>query len=126
MTGGTATASWGATEPRVPLIGKTGTTDGSKDTWMVGASTTVATAAAVVSVNGSANQRSISFDSGQAATARHRMWPIVMSVANAKYGGWEFTTAGMGPVAPQQSPQDPIEPTDEEESESETTATQPE
>ena len=126
MTGGTATASWGATEPRVPLIGKTGTTDGSKDTWMVGASTTVATAAAVVSVNGSANQRSISFDSGQAATARHRMWPIVMSVANAKYGGWEFTTAGMGPVAPQQSPQDPIEPTEEEESESETTATQPE
>ena len=100
MTGGTATASNAGTQPRVPLIGKTGTTDGAKDTWMVGASSKVATVAAVVSVNGSANQRGISFDSGSAATARHRMWPIVMSVAAAKYGGDGFTMAGMGPVAP--------------------------
>lgn len=102
MTGGTATASNRAVSPYVPLIGKTGTTDGNKDTWMVGASTAVATAAAVVSVNGEANQRAINFDSGQAATARHRMWPIVMSVAAAKYGGGEFSMAGPGPVAPRQ------------------------
>ena len=57
MTNGTAQASNGATNPNVPMIGKTGTTDGAKDTWMVGASTAVATVAAVVSVNGSANQR---------------------------------------------------------------------
>ncbi|NUT59217.1 MAG: penicillin-binding protein [Agromyces sp.] len=100
MTGGTATASNSATNPRVPLIGKTGTTDGAKDTWMVGASTKVAIAAAVVSVNGDANQRGISFDSGSAATARHRMWPMVMSVAAAKYGGDGFTEGGLGPVAP--------------------------
>ena len=55
-------ASYGATSPRVPLIGKTGTTDGAKDTWMCGASSKVATVAAVVSVNGEANQRGISFD----------------------------------------------------------------
>jgi beta-lactam-binding protein with PASTA domain len=33
------------------------------------------------------------FDSGYAATARHRMWPDVMSVANAKYGGDDFADA---------------------------------
>jgi membrane peptidoglycan carboxypeptidase len=98
MSGGTGQASNSATSPRVPLIGKTGTTDGAKDTWMVGASTKVATAAAVVSVTGDANQRRINFASGQAATARHRMWPAVMSVAAAKYGGDAFTQAGPGPV----------------------------
>ncbi|MDQ0575776.1 transglycosylase domain-containing protein [Agromyces albus] len=100
MTSGTAQASNQGTNPRVPLIGKTGTTDGAKDTWMVGASSKVATVAAVVSVNGEANQRGIFFDSGQAATARHRMWPAVMSVAAAKYGGDGFTEIGPAPVGP--------------------------
>nr|WP_240898429.1 transglycosylase domain-containing protein [Agromyces luteolus] len=99
MTQGTAVASRAATVPAVPLIGKTGTTDGAKDTWMVGASSKVATAAAVVSVNGDANQRGIWFATGQAATARHRMWPEVMSVAAAKFGGDGFTQAGLGPVS---------------------------
>ena len=98
MTDGTAQQSWGDTVPRVPLIGKTGTTDGGKDTWMVGASSKVATVAAVVSVTGEARQRSIRFDSGPAATARHRMWPAVMSVANAKYGGDELVEIGPIPV----------------------------
>ena len=90
MTSGTAQQSYQGTVPRVPMIGKTGTTDGNKDTWMSGASTKVATVAAVVSLTGDANQRAVFFDSGQAATARHRMWPAVMSVANAKYGGDDF------------------------------------
>ena len=98
MTSGTAQQSNQNTVPQVPLIGKTGTTDGAKDTWMAGASTKVATVAAVVSVTGDRNQRGTSFDSGQAATARHRMWPIVMSVAAAKYGGGGFTEAAPGPV----------------------------
>lgn len=92
MTSGTATQSWTSTSPRVPMIGKTGTTDGNKDTWMNGASSEVATVAAVVSVTGDANQRAVTFDSGLASTARHRMWSEVMSVANAKYGGNAFTT----------------------------------
>ncbi|WP_243695400.1 penicillin-binding transpeptidase domain-containing protein [Agromyces protaetiae] len=100
MTSGTGSQSNGALAPWAPAIGKTGTTDGAKDTWMVGASTSVATAAAVVSVTGDANQRGLYFDSGQAATARHRMWPMVMSVANAKYGGGTFTEDGPGAVAP--------------------------
>jgi len=95
LTEGSATQSYGATSPRVPMIGKTGTTDGAKDTWMSGASTKVATVVGVVSVTGDANQRAsrYSFDSGSAATARHRMWPDIMSVANAKYGGDEFAEA---------------------------------
>jgi len=48
MTNGTAQESWHKTTPRVPLIGKTGTTDAAKDTWMSGASTKVATVVAVV------------------------------------------------------------------------------
>lgn len=104
MEYGTGYASSAALDPWRPVIGKTGTTDGAKDTWMVGATTEVATAAAVVSVNGDANQRGIWFASGEAATARHRMWPIVMSAATRKYGGGEFRMDGPGPVAPFTSP----------------------
>jgi membrane peptidoglycan carboxypeptidase len=99
MMDGTGRQSNNGVVPSVPLIGKTGTTDGAKDTWMVGASTKVATAAAVVSVTGEANQRGLRFASGETATARHRMWPIVMSVAAAKYGGDPFTEAAPAPVA---------------------------
>ncbi|MDY7544603.1 MULTISPECIES: transglycosylase domain-containing protein [unclassified Cryobacterium] len=97
MTRGTAIASNSATSPKVPMIGKTGTTDGNKDTWMGGASSKVATVVGVMSVTGDKDQRTTYFDdlrapgtsraTVQAATARHRMWPAVMSVANAKYGG---------------------------------------
>jgi membrane peptidoglycan carboxypeptidase len=107
MTEGTAVQSNSATSPRVPMFGKTGTTDNAKNTWMSGASSKVATVVGVVTVTGEANQRAIRFASGPAATARHRMWPDVMSVANAKYGGDPF--AGV-PVAP--------EPTDTENNDS--------
>ena len=39
MSGGTAQQSHYGTSPHVPMIGKTGTTDYAKDTWMSGAST---------------------------------------------------------------------------------------
>jgi membrane peptidoglycan carboxypeptidase len=93
MTRGTGGPSNGRTRPPVPLIGKTGTTDGAKDTWMSGASTKVATVAAVVAVNGAIDQRRSRFPSGLVSDARHRMWPAVMSVANAKYGGGQFPEA---------------------------------
>ncbi|MDJ0325430.1 transglycosylase domain-containing protein [Cryobacterium sp. PH31-AA6] len=104
MTSGTAQQSYQATSPRVPMIGKTGTTDGNKDTWMSGASTKVATVAAVISLTGDANQRAVFFDSGQAATARHRMWPAVMSVANAKYGGGDFAMSSPNAVIRSSTP----------------------
>ncbi|MCU1445155.1 MAG: Penicillin-binding protein [Cryobacterium sp.] len=93
LTEGSAVQSNGNTFPKVPMIGKTGTTDFAKDTWMSGASSNIATVVGVVSVTGERNQRQTYFDSGQAATARHRMWPDIMSVANAKYGGDDFEEA---------------------------------
>ena len=101
MTRGTAVQSNSATNPHVQMIGKTGTTDSAKDTWMSGASSRVATVVGVVSVTGSANQRKMTFASGPVATARHRMWPAVMSVANAKYGGTPFVDpAAANPAQP--------------------------
>jgi membrane peptidoglycan carboxypeptidase len=93
LTNGSGRQSYSDTFPKAPMIGKTGTTDGAKDTWMSGASSKVATVVGVVSVTGDANQRRISFDGDSAATARHRMWPDIMSVANAKYGGDDFVEA---------------------------------
>jgi membrane peptidoglycan carboxypeptidase len=94
---GTGAESYRKTSPKVAMIGKTGTTDGNIDTWMSGASSKVATVVGVVALKGEGktnlDQRDAYFDSGQAATARHRMWPDVMSVANAKYGGDDFTEA---------------------------------
>ena len=97
MARGTAVQSNTGTTPWVPMFGKTGTTDGAKDTWMSGASSKVATVVGVVTVTGNANQRAINFESGPAATARHRMWPAVMSVANAKYGGDPFPGVSITP-----------------------------
>lgn len=100
MTNGTAQQSNAGSKPTVPMIGKTGTTDGAKDTWMSGASSKVATVVAVVSLTGAVNQRRLNFPSGPVATARHRMWPAVMSVANAKYGGDNLAEVGGPPAAP--------------------------
>ncbi|TFC55092.1 PASTA domain-containing protein [Cryobacterium sp. TMB3-1-2] len=106
LTEGSATQSNDSTYPKVPMIGKTGTTDGAKDTWMTGASSKVATVVGVVAVTGEANQRSrdYAFESGSAATARHRMWPDIMSVANAKYGGDEFSEASTNVIQGAQVP----------------------
>ncbi|QEO13658.1 PASTA domain-containing protein [Agromyces intestinalis] len=91
FNGGTASAS--NTGTGVPHIGKTGTTDNAFDTWMVGSSTTAATAVWVGNITGGdyrTNLRTVSFDSGSAATARHRIWPMIMELADNKYGGSEF------------------------------------
>ncbi|WP_083363921.1 transglycosylase domain-containing protein [Microterricola viridarii] len=85
---GTAVAS--NTGSGVPHIGKTGTTDDAKDTWMIGSSTTAATAVWVGNVIYDANLRDLSFESGAAATARHRIWPRIMAYADARWGGAAF------------------------------------
>lgn len=88
FNGGTASSA--DPETGVPHIGKTGTTDNNEGTWMNGASTRVATVTWVGNVTGHANLRQIDFDSGGAATARHRMWSQIMEFADNKYGGDEF------------------------------------
>ncbi len=95
-SGGTARASYNATSPKVPMIGKTGTTDSAKDTWMSGASSKVATVAGIVNVSGPPkNQRTWAgrLNGFRTSESRHSIWPDVMSVANAKYGGDEFPEA---------------------------------
>ncbi|QTX06156.1 transglycosylase domain-containing protein [Agromyces archimandritae] len=90
-----ATASESNTGTGIAHIGKTGTTDHAKDTWMVGASTAVATAVWVGAVTGDVNQRELSsFDSGPVQTARHRMWKSIMTLADEKYGGNAFSDPG--------------------------------
>ena len=91
FNGGTADQS--NTGTGVPHIGKTGTTDYAFDTWMNGASTKVATAVWVGNVTGGDNRtslREIDFGSGYGASARHRIWKAIMTVADNKYGGDDF------------------------------------
>ena len=90
MSDGTGQSSAYRTEPWVPMIGKTGTTDNAEATWMSGASSKVSTVVGVFNVTGHVNLRDTYFDSGQAAQLRHQIWPRVMSYANAKYGGDPF------------------------------------
>lgn len=88
---GTAVAS--NTGTGVPHIGKTGTTDNAFDTWMVGASTKASTAVWVGNVTGGdarTNLRQVDFFSGYGATARHRIWPAIMTIADTKFGGDPF------------------------------------
>ncbi len=72
------------------MIGKTGTTDEAYATWMSGASSKVATVAGVYNASGFTNLRNVDFGGSQAAVIRHTLWPDVMNVANAKYGGDAF------------------------------------
>jgi membrane peptidoglycan carboxypeptidase len=76
----------------VAHIGKTGTTDDAKHTWMIGASTKAATAVWVGNVVGGANLRDLSFESGRAATARHRIWKRIGRAADVAWGGDDFAS----------------------------------
>ncbi|MGG7464706.1 transglycosylase domain-containing protein [Plantibacter sp. YIM 135347] len=89
--GGTANAS--NTYDGTPLIGKTGTTDNNEATWMSGASTKAATIVGVFNATGHVNLRNTKFDGTQVAVLRHSIWPQIMKVANAKYGGDDFGAA---------------------------------
>ncbi|WP_240037102.1 transglycosylase domain-containing protein [Leifsonia flava] len=93
MSQGTGSTSNGRTDPQVPMIGKTGTTDNNEATWMSGASTKVATTVGVFNVTGHVNLRDTYFNGTQAAVIRHQIWPAIMSAANAKYGGDGFPDA---------------------------------
>jgi membrane peptidoglycan carboxypeptidase len=87
---GDGTAVSSNPETGVPHIGKTGTTDNAEDTWMIGASTKAATAVWVGNVVGDTNLRDISFPSGKASNARHRIWPRIMQAADEAWGGDQF------------------------------------
>lgn len=89
VDGGTAVAS----NPfdGVPVIGKTGTTDRSKDTWVVTSTTEVATAVWVGNIVGDFRIRQYQNPEGfWGGELRHRMMREVLAAANAQYGGNAF------------------------------------
>ncbi|MCM6764002.1 transglycosylase domain-containing protein [Rathayibacter sp. ZW T2_19] len=93
----TAIGSGYEADPRdgVQHITKTGTTDDSVDTWTVGASSTTSLAVWVGSISPreSGTRMSLdglSFESGWAPNARHRIWKPLMTRIDARYGGEDF------------------------------------
>jgi len=85
---GTATAS--NPDDDITHIGKTGTTDNEKDTWMVGASTAAATAVWVGNVSGNVSMTEIDPNDYAGSTVRHRIWRSVMTANDDVLGGGEF------------------------------------
>jgi len=85
---GTATAS----DPSdgITHIGKTGTTDNEKDTWMVGASTKAATAVWVGNVTGNVSMTEVTPNDYTGSTVRHRIWRAVMTENDDILGGGDF------------------------------------
>ena len=83
MTSGTGVA----TNPYLgPIIGKSGTTDAGKDTWMVTATTGVAMAVWVGNVTGDVPMYNLDFGSTWGTSARHVIANQIMSWAIPKYG----------------------------------------
>ena len=71
MSAGTGSTSNSRTSPKVPMIGKTGTSDNNEATWMSGASTKVATTVGVYNVSGHVDLRRQYFNGTQVAVIRH-------------------------------------------------------
>jgi membrane peptidoglycan carboxypeptidase len=66
------------------ILGKTGTTDRSKDTWFVGSSTEVTTAVWVGNVQGTASMRRNVLNGAAADSARHRIFrPLQQAIDDA-------------------------------------------
>ncbi len=88
VNGGTASAS----NPRdgTPYIGKTGTTDKSIHTWMVGTSTSVSTAVWVGNVQGSQAMRQIRVNGQSGSSLRHLIFRPTAQTIDAYYPGGAF------------------------------------
>lgn len=91
ISGGTGTAS--NPGDGTPVAGKTGTTDSSVQTWMVGYSTAVSTAVWVGNVVGKKSLNAISIKGASAYVARHSIWRSTMKAANKVYKGTAFMGA---------------------------------
>jgi membrane peptidoglycan carboxypeptidase len=92
ITSGTGTRS--QINDRIPIAGKTGTSDRSVQTWMTGYSSNVATAVWVGNVSG---RQPVGFSTPirgiPGGAIRHEIWRKVMTEANKLYGGEAFPEA---------------------------------
>ena len=85
--GGTGAAA----NPGGNVIGKTGTTDGAVQLWMVGGTSAAALAVWTGNIVGFANLGRYTFGSGNGNSARFRMFQNIMGFLNGEYGaGSEF------------------------------------
>lgn len=90
----------------IELAGKTGTSDESKHTWMVGTTSTNAMAVWVGNINGSTNLNRFFLPGGRGDQARHLIFNPVISALNAQFGGEPFAAppgallSGRGAVVP--------------------------
>ncbi|WP_207454597.1 transglycosylase domain-containing protein [Herbiconiux sp. SYSU D00978] len=84
MNGGTGAAS--NPSGSTPIIGKTGTTDNSTQTWIVTSTTKVATATWVGNITGKVSMRNLS----GGTSMRHRITSELMGAYAARYGGGQF------------------------------------
>lgn len=88
VNGGTASAS--NPHDGTPYIGKTGTTDHSIHTWMVGTSTQVATAVWVGNVQGDQALRNIRVNGQTASGLRHKIFKPIAQAIDSIYPGGAF------------------------------------
>jgi len=94
MNGGTGNAS--NPHDGTPYIGKTGTTDESVHTWMVGTSTRVATAVWVGNIKGKQAMRNIRVQGQSGGLLRHRIFKPIAQAIDSIYPGGAF--AGPDPA----------------------------
>jgi len=85
INGGTASSS--NPNDGIAHIGKTGSTDGYEQTWMLGASSKVATVAWVGNVSGHTQLSGTSINGQTASTIRHTIWRAVMTKADQLFKG---------------------------------------
>ena len=88
VMGGTGSAS--NPNDGTPYFGKTGTTDESVHTWMVGSSTNVATAVWVGNVQGKQAMRNVRVNGTSGGLLRHRIFRPIAQNVDAVYGGGAF------------------------------------
>ncbi|MEP6479870.1 MAG: transglycosylase domain-containing protein [Rhodoglobus sp.] len=88
VNGGTASAS--DPDNGIPHIGKTGTTDGAKDTWVAFASTGAASVVWVGNIVGDYSIRNYSYAGVSGGVLRHVIMNSMAGVIDGKYGGVGF------------------------------------
>ena len=88
VMGGTGAAS--NPNDGTPYIGKTGTTDESVHTWMVGSSTRVATAVWVGNITGKQAMRNVRVNGTSGGLLRHRIFRPIAQAIDGIYAGSAF------------------------------------
>lgn len=88
IQGGTASSS--NPQDGIAHIAKTGSTDGYVHTWMLGASSKVATVVWVGNISGFTQLSGVDIGGSLGAVVRHHIWKPIMTEADKLYGGTDW------------------------------------